>query len=113
MENQEELMPFINLEDIAERDMIPGFSARFVHSRFMTFSYWNTKAGYTLPEHSHPHEQVTNIIQGTFEITVDGETQIIEPGSVVIIPPNAKHRGKSITDCYILDVFHPVREDYK
>ena len=106
-------MPFINLEDIAERDMIPGFSARFVHSRFMTFSYWNTKAGYTLPEHSHPHEQVTNIIQGTFEITVDGETQIIEPGSVVIIPPNAKHRGKSITDCYILDVFHPVREDYK
>ena len=106
-------MPFINLADVKERDMIPGFSARFVHTGFMTMSYWDTKAGYSLPEHSHPHEQVTTIIRGTFELTVDGETKTIEPGSVVIIPPHAKHRGTSITDCYILDVFYPIREDYR
>jgi quercetin dioxygenase-like cupin family protein len=106
-------MPFVALVDIREREVIPGYSARFVHSQFMTFSYWNTKAGYSLPEHSHPHEQVTNVIQGTFEITVDGETKTAKPGDVVIIPPHAKHRGTSITDCYILDVFYPVREDYK
>ncbi len=106
-------MPFIHLEDIDERDMIPGFTARFVHSGFMTFSYWNTKAGFSLPEHSHPHEQVTNIIRGRFEIAVNGETKIIEPGDIVIIPPHASHRGTSVTDCYILDVFYPIREGYR
>jgi quercetin dioxygenase-like cupin family protein len=106
-------MPFIHLEDIGEREMVPGFSARFVHSQFMTLSCWNTKAGSSLPEHSHPHEQVTTIIRGTFELTVEGETNTIKPGAVVIIPPHAKHRGTSITDCYILDVFYPIREDYR
>lgn len=106
-------MPFIRLADITKRDMVPGFSARFVHTGFMTMSYWDTKAGASLPEHSHPHEQVTTIIRGTFELTVEGETQTIEPGAVVVIPPHAKHRGTSITDCYILDVFYPIREDYR
>jgi quercetin dioxygenase-like cupin family protein len=105
-------MPFFHLAAIKEKGMIPGLSARFVHSQFMTFSYWNTKAGFSLPEHSHPHEQVTNIIWGTFELTVDGETKTIEPGDVVIIPPNAKYHGKSVTDSYILDVFYPIWEDY-
>jgi len=106
-------MPFVHLADVPPREMIPGFSARFVHTGFMTMSYWDTKAGYSLPEHAHPHEQVTTIIRGTFELTVEGETRTIEPGAVVIIPPNAKHRGTSITDCYILDVFYPIREDYR
>lgn len=106
-------MPFIYLRDVPEREMIPGFSARFVHSQFMTFSYWDTKAGHSLPEHSHPHEQVTTIIWGTFELTVDGETKTLEPGAVAVIPPHAKHRGTSITDCIIIDVFHPIREDYR
>jgi quercetin dioxygenase-like cupin family protein len=106
-------MPFINLTEIRERNMIPGFLVRFVHTGFMTLSYWNTRAGYSLPEHSHPHEQVTTIIRGAFEINVDGDTKTIEPGAVVIIPPHAKHRGTSITDCYILDVFYPIREDYR
>ncbi|HOG91310.1 MAG TPA: cupin domain-containing protein [Smithella sp.] len=105
-------MPFVQLSNITERDMMPGFSGRFVHTKFMTFSFWNTKAGYSLPEHCHPHEQVTTIIRGTFEISVDGETKTVEPGSVVVIPPHAKHWGTSITDCYILDVFYPIREDY-
>jgi quercetin dioxygenase-like cupin family protein len=44
---------------------------------------------------------------------VEGVEHIIEPGSVVVIPPHAKHYGTSITDCRLLDVFCPVREDYK
>jgi len=106
-------MPFIKLSDIQEREMVPGFRAKFVHSDRMTCSYWTIAAGAILPEHAHPHEQVTNIIRGRFEMTLDGETQTIEPRSVVVIPSGAKHRGRAITDCFILDVFAPVREDYR
>jgi quercetin dioxygenase-like cupin family protein len=106
-------MPFVNLENIAGREIVPGFTARFVHSENMTSSYWQVKAGAVLPEHSHPHEQVTNLITGRFEMTVAGETRIIEPGMVAVISPEAKHGGRALTDCYILDVFYPIREDYR
>jgi quercetin dioxygenase-like cupin family protein len=106
-------MPFIELSDINEREMVPGFRARFVHTDRMTCSYWTITAGASLPEHAHPHEQVTNVIRGRFEMTLEGETRTIEPGSVVVIPSGVKHCGRALTDCYILDVFSPVREDYR
>ena len=106
-------MPFITLADSEEREMVPGFRARFVHADRMTCSYLTIAVGAELPEHAHPHEQISSIIRGGFEMTIDGETQTIEPGSVVVIPSGAKHRGRALTDCYILDVFSPVREDYR
>jgi quercetin dioxygenase-like cupin family protein len=78
----------------------------------MTFVYWDITAGAVLPPHSHVHEQVAHTFEGYFEMTVEGKTQILEPGSVCVIPSNAVHSGKALTDCRILDVFSPVREDY-
>ena len=106
-------MPFVKLSDQPGREIVPGFTARFVHSEHMTFSYWQVKEGAVLPEHSHPHEQVANLITGRFEMTVAGETRIIEPGMVAVIPPDASHSGRALTDCYILDVFYPIRADYR
>ncbi|MFX0065266.1 MAG: cupin domain-containing protein [Candidatus Hermodarchaeota archaeon] len=106
-------MSYIDLSQIEEKELVSGFIVKFVHSENMTFAYWTIKAGSSLPEHSHPHEQVANIIKGKFEFTIDGATQIINPGTTVIIPSNAKHSGKAITDCFIIDVFYPIREDYK
>ena len=63
--------------------------------------------------HSHPHEQVSNVISGTFELTVDGVPYRLEPGTAVVIPPHAVHSGRSITDSALIDVFYPVREDYR
>lgn len=106
-------MPFLELARIAEREMMPGFRARFVHGERTTCAHWTISAGAELPEHAHPHEQVSNVITGRFEMTIDGETQNLEPGSVAVIPPGARHRGRALTDCVILDVFSPVREDYR
>jgi quercetin dioxygenase-like cupin family protein len=55
---------------------------------------------------------VVNLIEGSFEITVDGEALALEPGSVVVIPPNVMHSGKALTSCRIIDVFYPIRTDY-
>lgn len=106
-------MKLINLADIEEKQMLPGLHVRFVHSENMTFAYWNIDAGAALPDHKHPHEQVVNIIEGDFELTVDGEPRIIKPGDVVIIPGNVSHSGKAVTNSRIIDVFYPIREDYK
>jgi len=101
------------LNSIKEKEPFPGCKVRFVHSENMTFAYWTFTAGATLPSHSHVHEQVGSIIQGEMDLTVDGETKRLAAGSVVVIPSNAKHSVKTITECYVVDVFYPVREDYR
>lgn len=106
-------MPFTDLKNIEEKELLPGCKARFVHSEKMTIAYWNIKAGSNIPEHNHPHEQIANIIEGRFELNIQGEIQILTPGIVAVIPSNAKHSGKAISACKIIDSFHPVREDYK
>jgi quercetin dioxygenase-like cupin family protein len=106
-------MERIDLKDIEMRELFPGFRGRFIHSKNMTFVHWEIKAGSEVPGHSHPHEQVVNMLEGDFELTVKGETEILKPGAVVIIPPDAEHSGKALTYCRIIDVFYPVREDYR
>lgn len=106
-------MPFIDLDQIDEKEIIPGFKAKFVHTDNMTFAYWKIIAGSSLPDHKHPQEQVSNLIEGTFELTVEGETRTLAPGTAVVVPSGVPHSGKAITDCFIIDVFYPIREDYK
>ena len=107
-------MPFIPLTNVElQQDLVPGFDVRFVHTEKMTFAFWNIKAGSLLPEHAHPHEQVANVLEGEFELTIDGEAQSVTPGTVAVIPGNAIHSGRAITDCKVVDVFCPVREDYR
>jgi quercetin dioxygenase-like cupin family protein len=99
-------------EKIEPKTIIPGFRARFVHSANMTFALWDIDAGGALPDHSHPHEQVVHQLYGELELTIDGVTTILRPGTVAVIPPNAVHSGRALTACHVMDVFYPLREDY-
>jgi unsaturated pyranuronate lyase len=106
-------MSFIDLNDLEEKEPVNGFKVRFVHSDNMTTAYWKIDEGAELPEHDHPHEQVTNVIEGEFELCVEGQIRTLTPGIVAVVPSNATHSGKAVSDCRIIDVFCPVREDYR
>ncbi|MDZ4072532.1 MAG: cupin domain-containing protein [Sediminibacterium sp.] len=106
-------MPLVDLATISPKEIVPGYSARFIHTENMTFSYLDVKAGAALQEHAHPHEQVAHVLEGEFELTLDGEPIRFTPGQVIVIPSNIRHSGLAITDCKLLDVFYPVREDYR
>jgi quercetin dioxygenase-like cupin family protein len=99
--------------NISQRELFPGCRAKLVHTQNMTISQVNLDAGAVVPEHSHDHEQVSNVVEGKFEFTIDGVSHILGPGDVAVIPSKAPHVGKALTNCFILDVFYPVREDYK
>ena len=105
-------MGFQDLKNIKEKEIVPGYRAQFIHSENLTLAYWDVDPGAELPEHSHPHEQIANVLEGKFELTVGGEKRVLEPGMVAVIPSQVPHGGKAITACRLLDVFHPVREDY-
>jgi quercetin dioxygenase-like cupin family protein len=98
---------------LSEQTPFPGFHGKAVHSGAMSFVLWSIEAGARLPEHNHVHEQVLNVLDGEFELTVAGETARLGPGTLAVVPPDARHSGVALTSCRILDVFQPVREDYR
>ena len=106
-------MGLINTQNIEPKEIAKGYLARLVHSEKMTFSFVEVKAGETLPEHAHPHEQVSIVQEGIFQLTLNGTAIQFTSGQMIIIPSNIKHAGLAITDCKILDVFYPVRADYQ
>jgi quercetin dioxygenase-like cupin family protein len=53
------------------------------------------------------------VIEGKFELTVNGDPQMLDSGFFAVIPSNAIHGGTAITDCKLVDIFSPVREDYR
>jgi quercetin dioxygenase-like cupin family protein len=106
-------MPLIVLDRVAVREIFPGLRARLVHTDHVSHSWVEVDEGATFPEHQHPHEQIVNVLSGELELVVDGVAHRLTPGIVFVIPPNAKHSGRGVTACRVLDTFAPARDDYR
>jgi quercetin dioxygenase-like cupin family protein len=66
-----------------------------------------------VPEHSHPHEQLGYVLEGTLVLQIAGVEHRLPPGHAYAIPGGVEHAAWSDERCLVLDVFHPVREDYR
>lgn len=106
-------MPFLEISTLEEKEIIPGFFARMIHTERMTVVYLTVEAGSALQSHAHPHEQVTTILEGEFEMTLGEEKKVLTPGKSAVIPSQVPHSGRAISACRLVDVFSPAREDYK
>lgn len=85
-----------------------------VYSENLMLMYSEAKPGGPPFAHSHPHEQLGFILQGTSELTAGGETVILRAGSSFLLEPNEYHEVRSVGNetVKVLDIFHPYREDY-
>jgi quercetin dioxygenase-like cupin family protein len=106
-------MAMIALNQLPEREIFPGFRARVVHSERVSESWVEADAGASFPEHHHPHEPIVNVLEGELEIVADGVSHRLTAGQVLVIPPDVPHYGRAVTNCRVLDVFAPVRDDYR
>ena len=103
----------MNLKNIKQKEFFPGYKGKLVHGEKITWAFWDVEAGAVVPEHAHHHEQIMHVVNGEFEFTLNGLKKIYDDGDVVVIPSNQPHSGKAITKCLLMDVFSPVREEYK
>jgi quercetin dioxygenase-like cupin family protein len=101
-------MPFIDTSQLKVKERLPGWKGRYFNSDNMTFGYYAVEAGATIHEHAHPQEEVWHVIAGELEVTIAG--QIAGPGSVAIIPANAAHSVKALSDGQSIVVDYPLRD---
>ena len=70
------------------------------------------KQGCIVPEHSHPNEQLTYIVEGTLKFWIDGREITVHAGEVLCIPANMPHKAEALEDTVDLDIFDPPRADW-
>lgn len=63
--------------------------------------------------HTHVHEQISYVTQGSLEFNLDGDKRVLKAGDTVYIPSNIEHGLVSLEDdSIIVDIFNPQREDF-
>lgn len=110
---RKEDMGLVKLNELPELEISKGILMKAVTAENMTVAHVKLAKGALLPEHDHPNEQVVNVIEGELELNVEGKSYNLVPGKVMILPSNVPHSGRAVSDCRVIDVFHPVREDFR
>ncbi len=105
-------MALVTLDSLKNLEIAKGINARIVTAETMTVAHVHLDEGAVLPEHSHYHEQVVNVIEGELELVVNGTPHTLTAGRVMVLEPNTPHSGRALTFCKVIDVFHPIRQDF-
>ena len=106
-------MPFVDVKSLRVNERLPGWHGRYFHSESMTVAHYDFVRGASIHEHFHPQEEVYEVIEGELELTIDGETQIARPGVAAIVPANARHTVKALTDGRAIIVDSPRRPEFE
>lgn len=101
------------IKELPARELVAGITGYYAHGSSMTFGYVEIKAGSDLPSHSHVQEQITYILEGQLDMIIGGKPCPLTTGMYYVIPSNTPHSAIARTDCKVIDVFNPPREDYK
>jgi quercetin dioxygenase-like cupin family protein len=106
-------MTYFSTKDLPATDMLPGVMRRAVYLDDVMLTFFDFEPNAVIPEHQHPHQQITWVIEGAMEFDLAGEKRVLHAGDGVLIPPGKPHSAVILAEpCHALDAWHPVREDY-
>ena len=106
-------MSFSNFDEISVKQIAEGVEVKAVSGDAMTMVIFYISAGSTIPEHSHPHEQIGTILKGAMEMIIGDDRKIVRKGDLWVIPSNIVHKGNCIEGpAEVLEVFSSPRKDY-
>ena len=107
-------MYFYNAKERKSKELVPGATIRSFWGDKTLLSVVDIAPHSEVPKHTHPHEQSGMLLEGEVEMGVEGESKLLKPGDMYIIPGNVEHWARTKDkSALILDIFSPVREEYK
>ena len=105
---------FVEKNDCTHRTIFPGVDICTACGTGMMLSYVEIEPGAVVEAHSHPHEQVGMVVEGEARFLVGDEERVLKPGDMYRIPGGVTHRVVALeAGLKALDIFHPIREDYR
>lgn len=104
----------VSKADCSRHDIFPGVSIHTTHGERLMLSLVEFEPNAVVEEHEHPHEQLGYMLEGEAEFTIGGKTFTVTPGQMWRIPGGVRHKVVAgPKPVRALDVFHPIRDDYR
>ena len=101
-------------EECSRHTIFPGVHIRTAAAERMMLSVVDLEPHSVVAEHSHPHEQVGMVLSGRAIFTIGGEEKTLGAGDLYRIPGGVPHKVVALEEpVRALDIFNPVREDYR
>ena len=105
---------FLSPSDCSKHTIFPGVDIYTAAGENMMVSLVEFAPRAVVEPHSHPHEQMGMLLEGELTFTIGGQTRTLQPGQMWRIPGGVVHSAVAGDQpVKALDVFHPVREDYR
>jgi quercetin dioxygenase-like cupin family protein len=96
--------------DVAPLELVPGLIFQPVSTDAVMTNFVTFQPGAEAASHHHHEQQIAIIVSGELTFTVGGETRVMVPGDLVVIPPHVPHGGVAGPEgCVAIDVFTPPR----
>jgi len=98
----------IPIEQVAEgvRRQILGYE-----SNLMLVKIYFDKGAIGAP-HSHPHQQISYVLKGKFEVEIADKKKNLKEGDSFIVPGDEIHGVVCLEEGILIDSFSPMREDF-
>lgn len=94
--------------------LFPGVDIRTFAGENIMLSYVEFEPHAVVEMHSHPHEQMGMLLEGELEFIIGDERKVLKPGDMWRIPGGVEHSAIAGDQRVVaLDVFHPIRDDYR
>jgi quercetin dioxygenase-like cupin family protein len=106
-------MSFFKESELKAKQVFENITLRAVSGEKTMMTFFEFEPHAVIPSHKHPHEQITYIIEGEIEFTLEGETRILKAGEGVVIPSDKEHSARVLSKpAKAVDAWYPIREDY-
>ncbi|MCL4368766.1 MAG: cupin domain-containing protein [Actinobacteria bacterium] len=108
------MVEFLNWKNVEGTKVREGVVRKVVSGERVMLALNETAPGHSPRPHSHSNEQIICVLEGTIRLLVGEREEIVEKGSVVVVPPNVEHCSTVEGDkpAVILDAFSPIRQEY-
>jgi len=95
-------------------ELVPGVRMQPLFGEAAMLNMLELEPGAVVDEHSHPHEQLGLVVDGVLVLRIDGVEHRLPAGHGYQIPGGVRHSAWAEGGlCRVVDVFHPIREDYR
>jgi|SRR6516165_3991237 quercetin dioxygenase-like cupin family protein len=106
------MLKYFNWNEVELENLKTGLDRQLVVGENIMLARVLLKKGCIVPEHSHSNEQLSYILEGALQFTIDGKEIVVRAGEVLCIPPDLPHAAEALEDTVDLDVFNPPRADW-
>ncbi|MDX1642523.1 MAG: cupin domain-containing protein [Balneolaceae bacterium] len=109
-------MPVFKSDEEQGKEIAPGVVRKIAHLEKMlaaTIEFSDGPMDQPEEPHSHPHEQVSYVAEGSLYVFIGDDKQLLKQGDLFLIPSGIPHSIQTLTEkVKLVDVFTPLREDF-